>query len=146
MIIGYTSGVFDLFHIGHLNILRNARSLCDRLVVGITTDELLTEYKGKQAVIPFTERSEIVRSIKYVDAVVPQETMNKFDIWQKLQFDIMIVGDDWHQTPKWESYQKQFEEVGVRIAYFPYTKGTSSTLINDILQQTRTELGIPHER
>lgn len=140
MILGYTTGVFDLFHIGHLNLLKNAKAICDKLVVGITTDELMLEYKKKKAVIPFSERFEIVRNIKFVDAVIPQGTMNKFDIWQKLKFDIMFVGDDWFHTCQWQELEKQFNDVGVRIVYFPYTKGTSSTLINKILIEERDRI------
>ena len=135
-IIGYTSGVYDLFHIGHLNMLRNAKSLCDKLIVGVTTDELVT-YKNKKAVIPFAERMEIVRSIDYVDAVVAQEDMDKFKLWEKLKYDVMFVGDDWFNSDKWNTLETQFKEVGVEIVYFPYTKGTSSTLINEILKQKR---------
>jgi len=137
MILGYTSGVFDLFHIGHLNLLKNARSLCDKLVVGVTTDELVS-YKFKKAVIPFSERMEIVRSVKFVDAVVPQETMDKFEMWGKLKFDVMFVGDDWYQSDKWSQYEEQFKSVGVKIVYFPYTKGTSSTLLNEVLLKIRS--------
>lgn len=138
MIIGYTTGVFDLFHIGHLNLLKNAKGMCDKLIVGVTTDELVS-YKNKKAVIPFEERLEIVRSIKYVDAAIPQENMNKFEAWKKLKFDVMFVGDDWFNTPKWQEFEKQFKEVGVRIVYFPYTKGTSSTLINEVLNKIRNQ-------
>lgn len=136
MVIGYTTGVFDLFHIGHLNMLKNAKSLCDKLIVGVTTDELVS-YKYKQAVIPFEERLEIVRSIKYVDSVIPQESMDKFDAWKRLKFDIMFVGDDWYDTEKWKRYEEQFNEVNVKIVYFPYYKGTSSTLINQTLLKLR---------
>lgn len=136
-VIGYTSGVFDLFHIGHLKILKNAKSLCDKLIVGITTDELLKEYKKKKAIIPFHERYEIIRNIKTVDVVVAQEHMDKFEMWKRLKFDIMIVGDDWYEKDKWKKYEEEFNTVGVRIVYFPYTKGTSSTLINEILQRER---------
>ena len=138
-IIGYTTGVFDLFHIGHLNLLINAKSLCDKLIVGVTTDELVS-YKNKKAVIPFIERCEIVRSIKYVDLIVPQENMDKYEAWKKLKFDIMFVGDDWHNTEKWNDIEKQFKKVGVKVVYFPYTKGTSSTLINQILIEQRDKL------
>lgn len=138
MIIGYTSGVFDLFHIGHLNILRNAKSVCDKLIVGVTTDELVS-YKHKKAVIPFHERIEIVRNIKYVDAVVPQESMDKYETWKKLKYDIMVVGDDWYKTDKWQDFEKQFSEVGVRIIFFPYTQGTSSTIINQTLNSLRSQ-------
>ncbi len=136
MVVGYTSGVFDLFHIGHLILLKNAKALCDKLIVGVTVDELVG-YKNKKAVIPFEERLEIVRSIKYVDAAIPQANMNKFDMWEKIKFDIMFVGDDWFATEKWKVLEKQFNEVGVRIIYFPYTKSTSSTLINETLKKLR---------
>ena len=132
MIVGYTSGVFDLFHVGHLNILRNAKSMCDKLIVGVTTDDLVS-YKGKKSVIPHDERMRIVRSIQYVDAVIPQETMDKFEMWKKLKYDLVFVGDDWYKEPKWNKIEEDFKGVGVRVVYFPYTKGTSSTLINKVL-------------
>tara|TARA_Y100000766_G_scaffold279420_1_gene287599 strand:+ start:844 stop:1260 length:417 start_codon:yes stop_codon:yes gene_type:complete len=138
MKIGYTTGVFDLFHIGHLNLLKNAKSLCDKLIVGVTTDELVA-YKNKKAVIPFNERMEIVSSIKYVDSVVPQESMDKMGMWKKLKFDVMFVGDDWYKSEKWKKYEDDFKAVNVKIIYFPYTKGTSSTLINDILLKQRNK-------
>jgi len=136
MTIGYTSGVYDLFHIGHLNLLRNAKGMCDKLIVGVTTDELVS-YKNKKAIIPHNERMEIIRAIRYVDAVIPQESMDKFKMWEKLKFDVMFVGDDWFNTPRWQEIEKKFKEVGVRIVYFPYTKGTSSTLINQTLVNLR---------
>lgn len=110
--------------------------MCDKLIVGVTVDELVS-YKHKKAVIPFEERLEIVRCIRYVDAAIPQETMDKFEIWQKLKFNIMFVGDDWYKTQKWESYETQFQKAGVKIMYFPYYKGTSSTLINENLMKLR---------
>jgi glycerol-3-phosphate cytidylyltransferase len=136
MVIGYTTGVFDLFHIGHLNLLKNAKALCDKLIVGVTTDELVS-YKNKKSVIPFEERIEIVRNIKYVDAVIPQNSMDKLEACQKIKCDIMFVGDDWYGTEKWSKIEKELEEKGVKIVYFPYTKGISSTLINDILLEQR---------
>ena len=140
MIIGYTTGVFDLFHIGHLNILRKAKQNCDTLVVGVTTDELLRKYKNKNPIIPFEERLDIVKSIKYVDEVVPQEDMNKMSHWEKLKFNIVFVGDDWQNTDKWDKIEKDFKAVGVEVMYFPYTKGISSTLINEILVKEREKL------
>lgn len=139
MLIGYTSGVFDLFHVGHLNLLRNARGMCDKLIVGVTTDELVS-YKNKKSIIPHNERMEIVRAINYVDSVVPQENMDKFEMWRKLKFDVMFVGDDWFDTPKWEEIEDKFKEVGVRIVFFPYTKGISSTLLNTTLKKLRNDL------
>ncbi len=144
MITGYTTGVFDLFHIGHLNLLKNAKGLCDKLIVGVTTDELVA-YKNKRAVIPFAERLEIVRSIQYVDATVAQQSMDKMEMWQKLKFDVIFVGDDWYAHPKWEKYEEEFNAVGVKIVYFPYTKGTSSTLINEILLKERESLSKPND-
>lgn len=136
MLIGYTAGVYDLFHIGHLNLLKNAKSLCDKLIVGVTVDELVL-YKGKRAVIPFHDRLEIVRSIKYVDAVVPQYDMDKLLMCKKLGAKILFVGDDWYGTDKWKNYQKQFDSEGIRIIYFPYTQGVSSTIISKALSNLR---------
>jgi glycerol-3-phosphate cytidylyltransferase len=136
--VGYTSGVFDLFHIGHLTLLKNAKGLCDKLIVGVTVDELVS-YKNKRAVIPFEERLEIVRSIQYVDAAIPQYDMDKFEMWNKLSFDVMFVGDDWYRSDKWSQLQEKFAEVGVDIVYFPYTPGTSSTIINQTLSELRSE-------
>ena len=136
MIIGYTAGVFDLFHIGHLNLLKNAKGMCDRLIVGVTTDELV-RYKNKSPVIPFTERIEIVRNIKYVNAVVAQTDMDKLLMCKKLKANVLFVGDDWYATDKWEEYEKEFEKAGVKIVYFPYTQGISSTKINTILDDSR---------
>ena len=132
-IIGYTSGVFDLFHIGHLNILRNAKLECDYLIVGITTDELSKEKKGKKPIIPFSERMEIVENIKFVDAVVPQINYDKIEAWNNLHFNKMFVGDDWKGSEKWKHLGKEFKKLGVEICYFPYTKHTSSTKLRNIL-------------
>lgn len=136
MIIGYTAGVFDLFHIGHLNLLKNAKGLCDKLIVGVTVDDLVL-YKGKRAMIPFEDRIEIVRSIKYVDAAVPQYDMDKLSMCKKLGASVLFVGDDWFGTEKWKDYEKTFEENGIKIVYFPYTKGVSSTKINNALIEIR---------
>ena len=136
MIIGYTAGVYDLFHIGHLNLLKNAKGMCDKLIVGVTTDDLVL-YKGKHSMIPYTDRAEIVRSIKFVDAVVPQEDMDKLKMCKKLKANVMFVGDDWYDTPKWNEIEKMFDEAGIRIVYFPYTKGISSTRITEALKSTR---------
>lgn len=138
MIIGYTTGVYDLFHIGHLNLLKNAKGLCDKLIVGVTVDELVA-YKGKKAMIPFEDRIEIVRSIKYVDAAVPQHDMDKLAACKKLGAKILFVGDDWYATEKWQEYEKDFEKEGIRIIYFPYTKGVSSTIITEALMNIRKD-------
>lgn len=136
MVIGYTTGVFDLFHIGHLNLLKNAKGMCDKLIVGVTVDELVL-YKGKRAMIPFSDRAEIVRSVKYVDAVVPQYDMDKLTACKKLGATVLFVGDDWYGTEKWKKYEEDFAKEGIRIVYFPYTLGVSSTKITEALKSTR---------
>ena len=136
MIIGYTAGVFDLFHVGHLNLLRNARGMCDHLVVGVSTDELV-RYKGKTPVIPFHDRIEIIRNLRCVDAVVPQENMDKLTMCKKLGASVMFVGDDWYQTERWQEYEKAFAQEGIRIVYFPYTKNISSSQISKALHYLR---------
>ena len=136
MIIGYTTGVFDLFHIGHLSLLKNAKGMCDKLIVGVTVDDLVA-YKGKMPMIPFSERIEIVRNIKFVDAVVPQEDMDKLTMCKKLNATIMFVGDDWYNTHEWNEYERKFTEANIKIVYFPYTKGISSTKISTALKNTR---------
>lgn len=138
MIIGYTTGVYDLFHVGHLNVLRNAKSMCDRLIVGVTTDELVS-YKNKRAVIPFEERIQIIRGCKYVDLAVPQENMDKIEAYERYNFNIMFVGDDWFNTKKWNEIEKKLQKVNVKIIYFPYTKSTSSSLINNTLKELRND-------
>ncbi len=141
MIVGYTTGVYDLFHIGHLNLFKNAKGLCDKLIVGVTVDELVS-YKGKKAMIPFEDRIEIVRSCKYVDAAVPQYDMDKLTACKKLGATVLFVGDDWYGTEKWKEYERKFALEGIRIIYFPYTKRISSTIINEALIQLRkTEKG-----
>ena len=138
MIVGYATGVFDLFHVGHLNLLQTAKSMCDKLVVGVTVDELV-KYKGKKSVIPFEERLRIVQSIKYVDAVIPQYNMNKIQMCDKIGAKLLFVGDDWYNTDKWKKYEKEFSLIGGKIVYLPYTKGTSSTLLNETLVKLRSK-------
>lgn len=129
--IGYTTGVFDLFHVGHLNILKRAKEQCETLIVGVSTDELVEEYKNKRPVIPFQERMEIVAGIKYVDKVIAQQTRDKFAAWEHLLFNVMFVGDDWKGNALFNEVETKFSEVGVEIVYFPYTKGVSSTIVKE---------------
>lgn len=136
--IGYTTGVFDLFHVGHLNILKKAKEQCDYLIVGVTTDELVS-YKNKKAVINLEDRMEIVSGIKYVDKVVVQENMNKMEAWEKFKFNVMFVGSDWQGTKKWNNFEKEFAKVGVKIIYVPYTQKVSSTKL-------REKLGVSNEK
>ena len=137
MIIGYTTGVYDLFHIGHLNLLNNCKSMCDKLVVGVSTDELVLKYKKKRPVIPFHERLEIVRNIKAVDVVIAQENLKKQDLFDRIKFNIMFVGDDWYKTDKWNIIERDLKKKGVRELYFPYTKNTSSTLLKGVLEKIK---------
>ena len=138
MVIGYTTGVYDLFHIGHLNLLKNAKGMCDKLIVGVTVDELVA-YKGKKSMIPFEDRIEIVRSCKYVDAAVPQYDMDKLTACRKLQAEYLFVGDDWYDSPKWNQYEKDFAKCGIKVVYFPYTRGISSTQIQKALDAVRED-------
>ena len=129
--VGYTTGVFDLFHIGHLNILKRAKEMCDYLIVGVSTDELVESYKNKTPIIPYEERIDIVSAIKYVDEVVPQIDRDKFGAWKRLKFNVMFVGDDWKGSKLFNEVENKFKMVGVDIVYFPYTKGTSSTILRE---------------
>lgn len=131
MIIGYTTGVFDMFHIGHLNILCRAKEQCDYLIVGVSTDELVQHDKNKTPIIPFDERCAIVKSIKYVDRVVPQSDKNKLDAWEKYHFNKMFVGSDWQGTPAWNRFEEQFAPVGVEIVYLSHTDGISSSILRE---------------
>ena len=131
--VGYTTGVFDMFHIGHLNILRRAKEKCDYLIVGVSTDELVMEYKNKTPIIPFEERAEIVQSIDCVDRVIAQENRDKYEAWRELKFDVMFVGDDWKGKPLFMKLEEEFKKVGVDVVYFPYTKDTSSTILREKL-------------
>lgn len=133
-VVGYTTGVYDMFHIGHLNILKNAKANCDYLIVGVSTDELVRHDKNKTPVIPFEERYEIVKAIRYVDEVVPQPDKNKLAAWEKYHFDKMFVGSDWQGTPQWNEFEKQFAPLGVEIVYLQHTDGISSTLLTDLIK------------
>lgn len=130
-IVGYTTGVFDMFHIGHLRVLERAREHCTRLIVGVTTDELSLGGKGKSPIIPYGERVEIVSSLKCVDEVVPQISYDKFEAWQQHRFHRMFVGDDWRGSDRWAQLENDFAAVGVEIMYFPYTSHTSSTALRE---------------
>ena len=142
MIVGYTAGVYDMFHIGHLNVIKNAKQLCDKLIVAVSTDELVQAYKNKTPVIPFAERRAIVEALRYVDEVVPQtsaDVSGKIAAALEHNVDVMFVGDDWKGTDKWNKIEADLNAVGVQVVYFPYTKGTSSTLINETLHKLRGE-------
>lgn len=127
--IGYTTGVYDMFHIGHLNILKKAREQCDFLIVGVSTDDLVEMYKHKTPVISFEERIAIVEAIRYVDKVVPQESLDKLAAWHKWHFDAVFHGDDWKGSAMYEAIEKELAGVGCAVVYLPHTEGTSSTLL-----------------
>ena len=132
MEIGFVTGFFGLFHFGHLNLLYNVKVLCDKLIVSVYTDDLVG-YKQKKQFIPFEERIEIIQSIRYVDEAVPKNTMNKMMMWKLFRFNIIFIGDDWFNSGRYQEAEKMFSEVGVTIMYFPYTRGTSFSLISNII-------------
>lgn len=133
-IIGYTQGTYDMFHIGHLNLIRNAKRHCDYLIVGVNKDDLVENYKNKRPIVPEKERLEIVRAIKFVDEAILVDTLDKKAIWDVLQFDEIYIGDDWKGNPRWEETGKVLDEVGAKLVYLPYTKDTSSTMLREKLK------------
>jgi len=133
--IGYTTGVYDMFHIGHLNILKRAKENCEYLIVGVSTDELVSNYKHKKPIIPFEDRRAIVESIKYVDKVVAQDSMDKLAALDKFEFDVVFVGSDWQGTEKWNKIEEDFKARGVDVVYLSHTDGISSTILRDKLNE-----------
>ncbi len=131
--VGYAPGAYDLFHIGHLNILRHARSQCDYLVAGVVSDEMAELAKGRRPMIPLVERLEIVRSVKYVDAAFVETVPDKVETWKQVRFDVIFKGDDWRGTLKGDKLEKAFAIHGVDVVYFPYTVHTSSTQLRRAL-------------
>ena len=132
--IGYTSGVYDMFHIGHLNVIKNAKKHCQRLIVGVSTDEVVKQNKNKNPVIPFDERVAIVKAIKYVNQVVPQERYDiegKIETVKKYSIDVMFVGSDWQGTDKWDKIEEELNKIGCKVIYLPHTDGVSSTLLRE---------------
>ena len=129
MVIGYTTGVYDMFHIGHLNLLKRAKEQCDYLIVGVSTDELVWHEKNKKPIIAFPERCAIVEAIRYVDQVVPQADKNKFGAWEKYHFHKMFVGSDWKGSEAWNGFERQFEPVGVEIVYLNYTESKNQGVV-----------------
>ena len=135
MIIGYTTGVFDMFHRGHLNILMKAKEQCDFLIVGVSTDELVMKDKNKVPIICYEDRAAIVGALKCVDMVVPQENKNKKEAWDKHKFNRMFVGSDWKGSDTWNRFEEEFKPLGVEIVYFDYTDGISSTILRKKLNE-----------
>lgn len=133
--IGYTTGVFDMFHIGHLNILKRAKEQCDYLIVGVSTDENVQSYKNKTPIIPFEERIAIVSELRCVDEVVPQVNMNKMEAWENLHFDALFHGSDWKGSDMYNKMTEEFAKVGVDVVFLPHTDGISSTLLSEVLHK-----------
>lgn len=131
--IGYTTGVYDMFHIGHLNIIRRAKEQCDYLIVGVSTDECVLSYKKKTPIIPYEERAAIVQAIRYVDEVVPQTSMDKVEFLKKHHFDVMFHGDEWKGTELYSKYEEEFAKYGAKIEYLTHTDGISSTILREKL-------------
>ena len=138
--IGYTTGVYDMFHIGHLNILKRAKEQCDYLIVGVTTDALCYSRKGKYPIIPEAERIAIVAEMRCVDQVVPQEDMDKLAAVIKYHADAVFVGSDWKGTDAWNRYEKEFAEVGCTVVYLDHTDGISSTILRERLNAGESTL------
>jgi glycerol-3-phosphate cytidylyltransferase len=132
-VIGYAPGAYDLFHVGHLNVLRHAAANCDRLIAGVVSDEMLLLTKGRLPVVPLAERLEIVRNLRFVDDVHAEVVPDKIDTWRQVGFDVIFKGDDWRGTRKGERLERDFAEVGVEVRYFPYTMHTSSTMLRKAL-------------
>ncbi len=132
-IIGFTAGAFDMFHVGHLNLIKNAKARCDYLIVGVNTDELISSYKNKKVVVPLEERVQIVEAIKYVDEVILVDTLDKEVIWDRKKFDLLFIGDDWKGSERWNETETRMKEHSVEVVYLPYTTGTTSTLLREKL-------------
>jgi glycerol-3-phosphate cytidylyltransferase len=132
-VVGYAPGAYDLFHIGHLNILKHAAENCDRLIAGVVSDEMLLQARGRLPVVPLAERLEIVRNLRFVDDVHAEVVPDKIDTWRQVRFDVIFKGDDWRGTPKGAKLERDFAAVGVAVQYFPYTMHTSSTILRKAL-------------
>lgn len=133
--VGYAPGVYDLFHIGHLNVLRNSLRFCDHLIAGVVSDEIAQRTKGNPPVVPLEERLAIVGAIRYVDEAVEEDVPHKLEMWERLRFDVIIKGDDWKGTDRGDKLESDFASVGVEVAYLPYTQRTSSTMLRRILER-----------
>jgi len=144
-VVGYAAGAFDLFHVGHLNILRQAKSRCDLLVAGVVSDEVCLETKGRLPVVPLAERLEIVSHIGYVDRAVAETSRDRLDIWKEVRFDVFFKGDDWRGTPKGIRIEEEFAKVGVEVVYFPYTVHTSSTQLRRTIELLHTAHAAAHQ-
>ena len=130
--IGYTQGVYDVFHIGHLNLLKKAKSMCTKLIVGVNDDALVQAYKNKKTVIPVDERVEIVRAIRWVDEAHITTTLDKVEAYNRFKFDVIFIGDDWKGDPRWVKTEEELAKYNIDVIYLPYTQNVSSTLLNTV--------------
>lgn len=137
--VGFTAGVYDMFHIGHLNLLRNAKAMCDFLIVGVNSDNLVVEYKGKKTVIDQEHRREIINAIKYVDRTEIMESLDKVDAWKRFNFDVVFIGDDWKGSDRWNQTEGDLAKIGVKVEYIPYTKNVTSTGLREDYQNRVAE-------
>ncbi len=135
MKIGYTTGIFDLFHKGHVNFLKAAKSFCDFLIVGATTDELSEQEKKQTPIINLEDRIAVLSACKYVDLAIPHNNSDKIRAWNKIKFDVLIIGDDWYDSESYNMFEKQLKEKGVKVIYVPYTKGVSVTILRERISQ-----------
>jgi len=133
--VGYTTGVYDMFHIGHINVLKKAKEQCNYLIVAVSTDEVVQSYKHKTPIIPFKERIAIIQELKCVDKAVPQTSMNKMEAWENLHFDALFHGSDWKGSEMYNKMTEEFADVGVDVVFLPHTEGVSSTLLSEVLHK-----------
>ena len=133
--VGYTTGVFDMFHIGHLAILERAKEQCEYLIVGVSTDSLVEKYKNKKAIVPQEDRMRILSAIKYVDQVVSQDDMDKYKAWKELKYDVLFHGDDWKNSDMYNAVEKRLKSVGVDVVYLPHTPGISTTILTEVIRR-----------
>lgn len=131
--IGFTDGVYDMFHVGHLNMIKEAKKHCDYLIVGVHSDEIVEGYKNRKTVINENDRREIIEAIRYVDKAVINRTRDKMELFKEHNFDVVFIGDDWKGTERWNNFEKILAEVGIAVEYIPYTKGISTTQIREKL-------------
>ena len=134
-IVGYTTGVYDMFHIGHLNIIKNAKKKCDYLIVGVSTDEVVKKYKNKTPIVPLMDRMEIIKALKYVDKVVVQDSMDKLEAWKKYKYDILFHGDDWANSEMYNKVEEELKKVGAKVVFLPHTPGISTTILTEIIKR-----------
>ena len=133
MVIGYTQGTYDMFHIGHLNLIKNAKKHCDYLIVGVNSDDLVLSYKNKKTIVPIEERVAIISELKSVDKVIVTDTLDKIAIAKEMNVNKIFIGDDWKGNPRWEKTKEDMAQIGIEVVFLPHTEGTSSTMLREKL-------------